>query len=104
VQIAREKRQEEMKIKRQQQEQQEQERIQYSNDTMEDNAIDNSGDEETDDDDDDNDNDDDDDDDDYGPSPAAGIWAGSKRLITESEVLGEQEDGPPDSKRPKTES
>ena len=31
------------------------------------------------------DDDDDDDDDDYGPSPAAGVWAGSKKLIEVAE-------------------
>lgn len=32
-----------------------------------------------------------DDDDDYGPSPAAGIWAGSSKLEAESEELAEQQ-------------
>ena len=41
-----------------------------------------SDDEETDD-----DSDDDDEEDDYGPSPAAGIWAGSQKLQAESEKL-----------------
>lgn len=33
----------------------------------------------------------DDDEDDYGPSPAAGIWAGSKKLVAESEVIADGE-------------
>jgi len=28
-----------------------------------------------------------DDEEDYGPSPAAGVWAGTKRLVAESEAL-----------------
>ncbi|KAL3912386.1 MAG: hypothetical protein SGILL_006905 [Bacillariaceae sp.] len=50
------------------------------------------GDEETDDDSDDDDSDDDDDsEDDYGPSPAAGVWAGSNKLQQKSEqmIVGE---------------
>ena len=45
---------------------------------------------------DDDDGDDDDDDDDYGPSPAAGVWAGSKRLQAESEALANDDDEPDD--------
>lgn len=33
-----------------------------------------------------------DDEDDYGPSPAAGVWAGSKKLEAESEVIAEGDD------------
>lgn len=56
------------------------------------------GEEESDDNDDDDDDQetdddtDDDDDDDYGPSPAAGIWAGSQKLQEESEKLADPED------------
>jgi hypothetical protein len=45
----------------------------------------NGGNSETDDDDDETD----DDEDDYGPSPVAGIWAGSKKLLAESEVIAD---------------
>ena len=33
------------------------------------------------------------DEDDYGPSPAAGVWAGSKRLEAESEAIAEGDVG-----------
>jgi hypothetical protein len=85
-----------MERKRQQQEEQQlRQQIHQQNDILDDDVTDNSGDEET---------DDEDDDDDYGPAPAAGVWAGSKRLITESEVIGDNEDGPPGPKKAKTES
>lgn len=65
------------------------------------------GDESTDDDDDADvdDNDDgeaetDDDDDDYGPTPAAGVWAGSQKLQAESDALGDTE-GLEDDRLPK---
>lgn len=67
------------------------------------------GESETDDDtnDDTDDDDDQDDDDDYGPSPVAGVWAGSKRLQMESEALvndeykdEEEEDDMNDDERP----
>ena len=52
----------------------------------------------------------DDDDDDYGPSPAAGIWAGSKKLEHESEKIAnpddddDEEEGPaPPPKKARTE-
>ena len=68
--------------------------------------------------DDDAETDDESDDDDYGPSPAAGIWAGSKKLQQESERLANPEyddddddddddevgPAPPPSKKAKTES
>jgi bud site selection protein 31 len=66
------------------------------------------GEDETDDDDDDDDDetddgsdDDDDNEDDYGPSPAAGIWAGSHKLQEKSEKIanidedGSDDEGPP---------
>lgn len=37
--------------------------------------------------------DDDDDDDDYGPSPAAGIWAGSQKLLDETAKLQDEASG-----------
>lgn len=43
--------------------------------------------------DDDQETDEETDDEDYGPSPAAGVWAGSQKLQAESEVLVEEEDG-----------
>lgn len=45
--------------------------------------------------------DDETDDEDYGPSPAAGVWAGSQKLQAESEALAEadgEEEGPPSKK------
>jgi hypothetical protein len=36
--------------------------------------------------------DDDDDEDDYGPTPSAGIWAGSKKLEHESELIADPDD------------
>lgn len=57
-------------------------------------------DDDDDDDDDENDNaetdDDSGDDDDYGPTPAAGIWAGSQKLRQESEKLADPDGGPND--------
>ena len=45
----------------------------------------------------------DDEDEDYGPTPAAGVWAGSQKLQAESEALAnDEEDGEPLSKRQKT--
>ncbi len=41
---------------------------------------------------DDEDDDDTDDEDDYGPSPAAGIWAGSKKLEAQSQKIADGED------------
>ena len=53
--------------------------------------------EETDDDDDNAETDDDSgDDDDYGPTPAAGIWAGSQKLRQESEKLADPDGDPND--------
>ena len=34
----------------------------------------------------------DDEDDDYGPTPAAGVWAGSQKLQAESDALEDDED------------
>jgi hypothetical protein len=36
-------------------------------------------------------------DDDFGPSPAAGIWAGSQKLVQESEKIANDDDGPDDN-------
>lgn len=47
------------------------------------------GESETDDNDDTDDEEDTDDEDDYGPSPAAGVWAGSKKLEAASEAIAE---------------
>lgn len=89
VQIAREKRMEEMEKQRQ-----EREAAQAAARARED---DDEGDEETDD-------ETDDDDEDYGPSPAAGVWAGSQKLQAESEALAEEEgdEGEPASKKART--
>jgi len=64
------------------------------------NEDDNAGDSETDDNDagDSETDDETDDEDDYGPSPAAGVWAGSKKLQAESEAL--LDDGEDDESRP----
>ena len=53
------------------------------------------GESETDDNDDTDDEEDTDDEDDYGPSPAAGVWAGSKKLEAASEAIaeGDQDNG-----------
>lgn len=94
VQIAREKRMAAMEAKR------EAERLNEANENDEENSdngeedmkqINHHGDGESETDDDTND-DTDDDDDDYGPSPAAGVWAGSKRLQAESEALANDDD------------
>jgi bud site selection protein 31 len=79
VQVAREKRMEEMERKRQREEEEEEEKDQreMANDGG------GEGDSET---------DDDDSDDDYGPTPAAGIWAGGNKLQEESERLAEEGD------------
>jgi bud site selection protein 31 len=88
VQIAREKRMEAMQARREEQERlrAEEERKAAAQDAQGGGE----GDSETD--------DSDSDDDDYGPSPAAGVWAKSQSLITESEAMangdvGEDEDG-----------
>lgn len=88
VQIAREKRMEAMQARREEQERlrAEEERKAAAQDAQGGGE----GDSETD--------DSDSDDDDYGPSPAAGVWAKSQTLITESEAMangdvGEDEDG-----------
>jgi len=44
--------------------------------------------------------DDTDDEDDYGPSPAAGVWAGSKKLEAESEVIAEGDAEDDEDERP----
>jgi hypothetical protein len=43
-------------------------------------------------DDDDGEDETDDEDDDYGPTPAAGVWAGSQKLQAESEAIANDED------------
>jgi bud site selection protein 31 len=105
VQIAREKRMAAMEAKR------EAERLNEPNENDEENSdngeedmkqINHHGDGESETDDDTND-DTDDEDDDYGPSPAAGVWAGSKRLQAESEALANddsEEAEEDDSERP----
>lgn len=51
----------------------------------------------------DSETDDETDDEDYGPTPAAGVWAGSQKLQEESEALAEgDEEGEPPSKRVKS--
>lgn len=67
VQIAREKRMEEIERKRKEAEAQQQQ--------------DDDGEDET------------DDEEDYGPTPVAGVWAGSKKLQAESEAIANDEDG-----------
>jgi bud site selection protein 31 len=96
VQMAREKRIREMEVKRQLREEEEERRREQeeaSEDGEEEElergpvaatsgvGHDQEGESETD--------DDTDDEDDYGPSPAAGVWAGSKKLEAESEALAE---------------
>jgi bud site selection protein 31 len=46
----------------------------------------------------DDDDDEETDEEDYGPSPAAGVWAASQKLQTESEALAEDEEEPPSKK------
>jgi bud site selection protein 31 len=91
VQIAREKRMEE--LERKQREKEEREKAEKADDDGEDET---------------------DDEDDYGPTPAAGVWAGSQRLKAESEAInqgndddGEEEtdddeDGPMPAKKQRT--
>jgi bud site selection protein 31 len=76
VQVAREKRMEELERKRQREEEEEQ--VLNQKDTGGDGG--GEGDSET----------DDSDDDDYGPTPAAGIWAGGNKLQEESERLADE--------------
>ncbi|KAL7541406.1 hypothetical protein ACHAXR_010897 [Thalassiosira sp. AJA248-18] len=86
VQVAREKRMEELEQKRlleEQQEEEEEERARA-------NAGGGEGDSET----------DDDSDDDYGPTPSAGVWAGGSKLELESERLAEGEDDDEDAHEP----
>jgi hypothetical protein len=83
VQIAREKRMEEIERKRKAEEER------HAQDGGDDDSTDDN-------DDDDNNNDDgeaetDDEDDDYGPTPAAGVWAGSQKLQTESDALADNQ-------------
>ena len=92
VQIAREERLQKLEEKRRQEEAERKE----------------AGDDETDDDSDDDSDDDDDSEDDYGPSPAAGVWAGSNKLQQQSEqmIVGEvnQDDGAGDEETDDEES
>lgn len=74
VQVAREKRMEEMEKRRQMEEEEDAKREQERG------GRDGDGDSET---------DDSDDDDDYGPTPAAGVWAGGSKLEQESERLAD---------------
>lgn len=76
VQIAREKRMEEMERKRQREEEEEEEQRKIAASSK------GTGDSETD--------DSDSDEDDYGPAPAAGVWAGGKKLEEESERMAEE--------------
>lgn len=84
VQIAREKRMAAMKKQREQEQQKAKEEEQQQQQKHPGNAQDDVdggyGDSET---------DESDDDEDYGPTPAAGVWAGSKRLMAESEALAD---------------
>jgi len=101
VQIAREARMEAIRVRREEQARQRHEReeeerreqqahsaaaIMQAHDSTT-TAAAGSGDSETDDDDDSSD-----DDDDYGPSPAAGVWAGTRKLEVESQKLIEDDD------------
>lgn len=87
VQIAREKRLEEKRRKEEEQKKQQQ---------SENNDNDSDGEQETDD-------DEETDDEDYGPTPAAGIWAGSEKLQSETEKIAyadddDDEEEPPSKK------
>lgn len=102
VQIARENRMAAMEEKRRMKEQQQQEHEEEEDDNDEDNTEkeedeeqkqsleesnvndDDAGESETD--------DETDDEDDYGPSPAAGVWAGSKKLQAESEAIEDHDE------------
>ena len=93
VQIAREKRMEEIQARKLEQERLRREAAEQAND-------DDAGDEET---------DEDTDDEDYGPTPVAGVWAGSQKLQAESELIeegdeeeGADHDGVPPAKKSRT--
>eukprot|EP01083_Nonionella_stella_P054092 142896_1 len=97
VQVAREKRLAAVEAKREREaerlraEEEEEERQQQQQEEEE-RKVQAAGDGESETDDDDDDDDESDDDDDYGPSPAAGVWAGSKKLEAESEAIAEGDD------------
>ena len=82
VQIARERRMEAKRLREEQQAKEQEEQQQAKSAA---NNGDSDGDEETD--------DDTDDEDDFGPSPAAGIWAGSQKLQAETEKIAEEKAG-----------
>lgn len=106
VQIARERRlegkrrqEEERQAKKEEEEKRRQEQAQAQQ------GNDSDGEDETDD---VTDDDTDDDDDDYGPTPAAGIWAGSKKLEAETEKIqneaaGDDANDEPSAKKPRHE-
>ena len=82
---------EEMEQKRRREEEQLQQQDNYEHDKDSDDDGDDDGDDET-----------DDEDDDYGPTPAAGVWAGSQKLQAESESIDNvdaQEEGPTTKKQ-----
>lgn len=84
VQIARERRSEAKRLREEEQAKEQAERRAQEQQQKAANDGDSDGDEETD--------DDTDDEDDYGPSPAAGIWAGSQKLQAETDKIAEGED------------
>lgn len=83
VQIARERRLEAKRLREEEQEKEQAAAAQQQQAAAVNNG-DSDGDEETD--------DDTDDEDDYGPSPAAGIWAGSQKLQAETDKVAEGEE------------
>eukprot|EP00978_Attheya_sp_CCMP212_P016096 scaffold41918_cov45-Attheya_sp.AAC.1 len=93
VQVAREKRMELMRVKREQQEREQEEKRQRE---KEESAA-AGGDSDTDDDDDEETSDDEDD---YGPAPVAGIWAGTRKLEAESEKIDEGDEETDDEEEP----
>lgn len=86
VQVAREKRMQELQALKEQE---------ISRESKNHDDDDDDGNEETD--------DDETDDEDYGPSPAAGVWAASQKLQAESEALAGEEDDEPPNKKLRTE-
>ena len=99
VQIARERREEAMKVAKQEEEvREQQEKTQFASSNNNDAAAAGEGESETED-------EASSDEDDYGPTPAAGIWAGSHKLEEESEALaygkdeGERHDGDDEGNR-----
>mmetsp|Transcript_15103 Transcript_15103/g.21554 ORF Transcript_15103/g.21554 Transcript_15103/m.21554 type:complete len:265 (+) Transcript_15103:97-891(+) len=84
VQIAREKRMEMIQAKREEEERLEEERQRKREEEEAEQEAGDAGESETD--------DESSDEDDYGPTPAAGVWAGTKRLEAESEAIVEEGD------------